>query len=197
VSRGFGALQRRVLDGLLTRADYDRHPLQPEYPYYQLFDESDTPLAARARWRWYTIDLLDLVDYGAPRSDRASLNRAVRGLAEAGLIELADRLPYEQPFAPNLDRHGLVVGGVDLNELNWVDHRWPNHAGRVLWFRLKPPTDPYQIPNDDQIAILDDITRFRPDAFLDFAEAIDHVGRWRTAVGRFLIWLFCGHQLEP
>ncbi|WP_156748741.1 hypothetical protein [Mycobacterium sp. 1482292.6] len=192
MSRGFGKLQRRVLNGLLSRRSYDRYPLTQQYPYDHLFDESAVPRAARARWRWYTVDLLDLVPSGATRSDRVSLHRAIHGIADRGLVEVADRMPYGQPFAPYLEYGGLAVGGVDLNELNSVDDRWPRHPGRALWFRLSLPDDLDDIPRDDQILILGDIAEFRPDPFLDFVEAIDHEKRWATPMGQFLVWLFCG-----
>jgi hypothetical protein len=150
----------------------------------------------RARWRWYTIDLLDLVEPGGRRSERVSLHRAVHRLNRAGRIQIADqdRCPYGDGywFGAYENEYGEYVGGFDLSELSTVDPRWPSGRGRTLWFRIPPPRLREHIPEDDQLAQLEAIEDFQPDAFLDFTETRNRRQAWQSPVGRYIRWLFCG-----
>ena len=185
MSRGFGAVQRRILDALVTRAARDIYAVSHDdvieliSEYNDDAERYDWPHVVRARWRWYTIDLIDLVDLACPRSERVSLHRAIKALDHAGLIETAGYLPYPQPYAAQIDRFDQLIGGIDLNELHNIDQRWPRNTGRSLWFRLPAPRQgPNPIPADDQLAILEFITSWRPDAFEDFAATLDRERRW-------------------
>lgn len=148
----------------------------------------------RARWRWYTIDLLDLVDFGAPRSRRVGLHRAVRDLARAGRVQISAQLPYDNPFLAEVDYYGNQYGGIDLAEISrHADPRWPGRRGRSLWFRMPPPIVGH-IPNDDQLAflgllLLDDLV---PDALDEFIGTTDRPQAWASSTGHFVKWLFCG-----
>lgn len=199
MSRGFGAVQRRVLDALARRADHDIYRVTDDdvieliSEYDDLADEYDWPKVVRARWRWYTIDLLGIAEFAGSRSERVSLHRAIKALGRAGHVETTGNLPYQQPYAAYTDYLGKLTGGIDLNELNTIDHRWPPNSGRTLWFRLPaPPQDNTATTADDQLAILDFIAHWRPDAFEDFVATLDHKRRWNTPIGRFIAWLFCG-----
>ncbi|MHA0290198.1 hypothetical protein ACXYX3_27660 (plasmid) [Mycobacterium sp. C3-094] len=154
----------------------------------------DAPVEVRARWRWYTIDLLQLVSENGSHSERENLHRAIRALGKSGHLELSQELPYARPFAAYLDLYGRQVGGVDLNELAVVHPRWPHRNGRALWFRIPPPPKP---PFDDQISVLDDIAVYRAGHFEDFVAAIDRTLCWSSKTGTLLTWLFCGGQPQP
>jgi hypothetical protein len=147
----------------------------------------------RARWRWYTIDLLDLVDFGAPRSHRVSVHRAVRSLALAGRVQVSDRCPYDDPFLAQVDYYGNQFGGLDLAEISqYADPRWPGRQGRCLWFRLPPPIAEY-IPEDDQMIRLDLLLEgFVPEAIDEFMGTSDRRKAWASHTGRYLRWLLCG-----
>lgn len=192
MSRGFGAVQRGVLNALVTRAEQDYYQVSHD-EVAELLGEYAGPHRVRARWRWYTIDLLDLVQFGCARTERVSVHRAIKALERTGRIQTMGQLPYPQPFAAYINYLSQLVGGVDLNELSKVDRRWPSSPGRALWFRLTAPhPDHAPIPEDDQLAVLDFIETWRPEAFEDFAATLDHERRWTTPTGRFLAWLFCG-----
>ena len=200
MSRGFGAVQRRVLDALLTRGEQDRYPVVHDDVAQLAGKYADRQFALRARWRWYTLDLLGLAQCGSSRAERVSLHRAIKALEKASRVETMGQLPYPQPFAAYFNYAHQLVGGIDLNELSMVDTRWPSGSGRTLWFRLPPPhPDREPIPKDDQLAVFNVIETWRPDSFEDFAASIDHASRWTTHTGRFLAWLFCGPpgQISP
>lgn len=200
MSRGLGSLQRKVLDALLDRRVNDSYDAADADG---LIDPDETPVI-RARWRWYTVDLLDLVDIDAPRHDRVSLHRAIRSLHRGGKVEIATACPYPTKLGGYRDSGGRQVGGLYVPKLNYyADHivtyypdaRWPYTQGRRLWFRLPPPTSRDDIPADDQIAFIDYL-HTNPKAFQDFTEALrghrHEEEAWRSAVGRFVRWLFCG-----
>jgi hypothetical protein len=90
MSRGLGALQCIILDALVDRRDdfYDADKVS------DFVDPTDIP-AIRARWRWYTLDLVDLAHFGDPRSERVSLRRAVHSLARTRRLETATSCPYD------------------------------------------------------------------------------------------------------
>jgi hypothetical protein len=191
VSRGIGGVQRRVLDALIQRRDYDYYGTET---VHDLLGETEFS-EVRARYRWYTVDLLDLVEFGGSRSERVSLHRAVRGLHRRGRVDITTSRPYEQPFGAYYDDYGYLAGGLDLSELSTVDPRWSSGPGRCLWFRLKVPVfhgvDNY-FPFDDQMTILDEIVEYQVDAFRDFAETLNRRDAWNSDTGRFIRWLFCG-----
>jgi hypothetical protein len=183
MSRGIGARQRSVIDALVERSENDSYDAWGS--------------VIRARWRWYTLDLLDLVPDSAPRSQRVSLHRAVRCLHQRGLLEIAPTCPYRPRHGRFLNEYGDLVGGLDISELSSVDPRWPTGPGRVLWFRLPAPSvaDDDQSPldeslSDDQIYWLEDIVA--SDVFADFSEALNRREAWTTEAGRLIQWLFCG-----
>lgn len=193
MSRGLGLQQRRILDALVYRAEQDFFRAHGEAAILVTGEDwavGPTP-TLRARWRWYTIDLLDLVEAGSPRSERVSLHRAVRSLHRDGRVEMVGQFPYPQPFSAYINHVDQLVGGVDLSELARIDPRWPNRTGRALWFRLPTP-DRDSLPNDDQLTILKFIAEWRPDPFEDFVATLDHRQRWSTPIGQCLTWLFCG-----
>lgn len=192
MSRGPGALQRRVLGALWLHGEtdsYDIRALPDLFPRYFL----DECPVLRARWRWYTIDLLDLVAFGDPRSYRVSAHRAVRSLARDRRVEIADRCPYDDPFLAQVDYHGHPFGGLDLAEINqYADPRWPGRQGRHLWFRLPPPITE-NVPYDDQLirlGLLQD--GIIPEAFDEFMGTTNRSNAWNSGTGRYLHWLLCG-----
>lgn len=184
MSRGIGAVQRQILDALAHRGGNDSYPIPSEIRW--LVDPGVT--AARARWRWYTIDLLELATIDSPRSRRVSLHRAIHGLHDRGELDISLELPHD--LGDHIDDFGDYVHGVDLSELSDLDPRWPRHPG-ALWFRQKPSDlDLVQPPPDDQIWIL---TRIQvDDDFVDFAATRDRRQAWSTETGRFIRWLLCG-----
>lgn len=201
MSRGLGSNQRRVLDALVDRRDNDSYAAAD---VTELVDPDDIPLI-RARWRWYTVDLLDLVEMDAPRPERVSLHRAVRSLHQAGRVEIATACPYPTILGPRRNSSGQRVGGLYVPKLSYyidiavgyyADARWPYTQGRRLWFRLPPPTNGNDIPADDQIAFIDHLHTDSPEAFQDFVDALKRSRQqeeaWGSAVGRFVRWLFCG-----
>src|SRR5262245_24669624 len=100
MSRGLGALQRQVLDALIQRRENDSYPTTAALA--ELLWPIETPVI-RA---WYTLDLLDLVQFGAPRSERVSLHRAVHGLHGRHRVQIATARPYDQPFGAYQDYYG-------------------------------------------------------------------------------------------
>ncbi len=150
-----------------------------------------------ARWRWYTIDLLDLVTFGDPRSNRVSAHRAVRSLAHARRVQIIDRCPYDDPFLPQVDYYGNLFGGLDLAEVSqYADPRWPGRKGRCLWFRLPPPIND-RVPDDDQLIQLELLQKgFIPEAVDEFMGIIDRQKAWDSRTGRYLRWLLCGSPTD-
>ncbi|GAB7072093.1 hypothetical protein JCM12141A_63830 [Mycolicibacterium hodleri] len=192
MSRGPGALQRRILGALWSRGEsdcYDIGALSDLFPRH--FLEECTVL--RARWRWYTIDLLDLVAFGEPRSHRVSAHRAVRSLARAHRVQIVDQCPYDDPFLAEVDYYGNQFGGLDLAEVTqYVDPRWPGRQGRCLWFRLPPPMTE-SVPDDDQLIQLEALQEgIFPEAFDEFTGTVDRRKAWESDAGRYLRWLLCG-----
>jgi hypothetical protein len=150
-----------------------------------------------ARWRWYTIDLLDLVAFGDPRSHRVSAHRAVRALARARRVQIVDQCPYDDPFLAQVDYYGNQFGGLDLAEVSqYADPRWPGRQGRCLWFRLPPPiTD--DVPDDDQLIRLELLQEgFIPEAFDEFMGTTNRSKAWNSNTGRYLHWLLCGPSVS-
>ena len=188
MSRGFGALQLKILDALKRRGSSDRYDAH-EIP--GLMDEEFPTRWIRARWRWYTVDLLDLVEPSAQRSERVSLHRAVHSLHRAHRLQIEEMCPYGDCFGAYENEYDEYVGGFDLSELSTVDPRWPSRQGRSLWFRLPPPHD-QPVPADDQMAELGFLEEGQPDEFRDFTEALDRPQAWHSSVGRYIRWLFCG-----
>lgn len=163
------------------------------YDVSDLSDELDGLCSpVRARWRWYSIDLLGVVDGRASQVERATVLAAVRGLARRGHLDtVRTAYPYTDPFGGYLE-DGRRMGRVDLAELREVDSRWPAHHGRRVWFRRRPPATAI-IPVDDQISVLALLRRDRPEAFEDFAATLDRRQAWSTPMGHLLAWLLCGN----
>jgi hypothetical protein len=192
MSQGPGALQRRVLGALWSRGETDRFDIRS---VSDLFPSEflDSCSGLHARWRWYTIDLLDLTDFGDPRSHRESTHRAVRSLARARRLQINDRCPYDNPFLAQVDHYGNQFGGLDLAEISqYADPRWPGRQGRCLWFRLPPPNADY-VPVDDQLTQLELLQDgFVPEAFDEFVGTTNRRKAWASPTGRYLHWLLCG-----
>ena len=192
MSRGFGALQLRILDVLKRRGSSDRystHEIPGLIPDWMGHEPQLRWI--RARWRWYTVDLLDLVEPGGPRSERVSLHRAVHSLHWEHRLQIQEMCPHGHWFGGYENEYGDFVGGFDLSELSTVDPRWPSRQGRSLWFRLPPPLDQH-VPVDDQMAELEFLEEGGPEEFRDFTEALDRPQAWQSSVGRYIRWLFCG-----
>jgi hypothetical protein len=151
----------------------------------------------RARWRWYTIDLLDLVAFGDPRSHRVSAHRAVRSLAQTRRLQITDQCPYDDPFLAQVDYYGNQFGGLDLAEISqYADPRWPSGQGRCLWFRLPPPITDH-VPDDDQLIQLELLQEgFIPEEFDEFMGTINRSKAWKSDAGRYLHWLLCGPRVN-
>jgi hypothetical protein len=192
MSRGPGALQRQVLGALWSRGESDCYDIGALSDLFSReFLEQSTVL--HARWRWYTIDLLDLVTFGEPRSHRVSLHRAVRSLARTHRVQIVDQCPYDDPFLAQVDRYGNQFGGLNLAEVSqYADPRWPGRQGRCLWFRLPPAVTNYDLDDDQstQLELLQD--GFIPEAFDEFMGTIDRQKAWNSDTGRYLRWLLCG-----
>jgi hypothetical protein len=120
----------------------------------------------------------------------------MHSLNQARRLQIAeqDRCPYGDGywFGAYENEYDEYVGGFDLSELSTEDPRWPSGQGRSLWFRLPPPRLREHIPEDDQLAQLEAIEEFQPEAFQDFTETRDRWQAWQTPVGRYIRWLFCG-----
>ena len=197
MSRGPGNLQRTILAALTAQGRLDRFP-GPWGEEISAFLSPDFDIdVVRARWRWYTIDLLGLATPDTPRSARVSLHRAIGALERSHEIEvIRGELPYGHPFGGYIDTHARPVGGIDLTELTHMDPRWPTRPRQAVWFRLPPPHPHYEdVPVDDQAAVINTIEgEWTPEPFEDFVESIDPLGRWYTPVGQFLTWIFCGSR---
>lgn len=191
MSRGFGALQSEILNALDRLGSSDRYDTR-EIP--QLWGPSPRIRWIRARWRWYTIDLLDLVQPDGPRSERVSLHRAVRKLHGARRLQIEEMCPYGYWFGRYENEYGNYVGGFKLSELSTADPRWPSGKGRSLWFRVPPPHPEEHFPADDQVAELESLEYEQPDAFRDFTETLNRPRAWQSPVGRYIRWLFCGPE---
>lgn len=150
-----------------------------------------------ARWRWYTIDLLDLFAFGDPRGYRVSARRAVRSLARAHRVQIVDQCPYDEPFLAQVDYYGNHFGGLDLAEINQcADPRWPVRQGRHLWFRLPPPITDH-VPDDDRLIRLELLQDgFIPEAFDEFMGTTNRNKAWNSDTGRHLHWLLCGRSVS-
>ena len=198
MSRGYGLQQRRVLKAL-ERKSRDRFAAKGIPPWVSSSisrSEHDSGLLkiSRARWRWYTIDLLGLVGPDAPRAERVRLHRAITALGDAGDLEVRGSMPYDEPFSEY---------GFNPVELARIDPRWPHRHGRVLWFRRPPPWDhdaawqdgyyPANLPADDGAVILDFLDIERPEWFADFCGSAEPDRRWQTRSGAVVTWLFCGN----
>lgn len=189
MSRGIGAVQRRVFGALIERRNNDSYAVTPAIEDF--VERSVTEV--RARWRWYTIDLLGVAGFHSSRSDRVSLHRAVRGLHKRGVVEISPGLPYERWFGCEVDElRGVLVGGVDLDELSDFDPRWPGDLRRSLWFRLQPRRARDFGCSDDQMWLLDNLYG---DFFDDFTGAFDRKAAWGSEFGQFMRWLFCGYPV--
>lgn len=197
VSRGYGLQQRRVLKALERKAR-DRFAAKGIPPWLSSSiptAEHDSGLLkiSRARWRWYTIDLLGLAGPDATRGERVSLHRAINSLGNTGALEVRGSMPYDESFAEI---------GFDPAELSRFDPRWPHRHGRVLWFRRLPPWDhdaalqdgyyPDNLPPDDGAVILDFLGIHWPEWFADFCASAEPDRRWQTRSGAAVVWLFCG-----
>jgi hypothetical protein len=183
-----------VLGALWSRGETDCYDIRPVSDLFsrEFLDHSGVRLL-RARWRWYTIDLLDLVAFGDPRSNRVSVHRAVRALALTGRVQISDRCPYDDPFLAQMDYYGNQFNGLDLAEISQhADPRWPCRQGRSLWFRRPPPTADY-IPEDDQMTRLTLLLDgFIPEALDEFVGTTNRREAWASPTGRYLHWLLCG-----
>ena len=185
-------MQRRVLGSLWDRGETDTYDVRQASDLFSHEFRSRIGFL-RARWRWYTIDLLDLVDFGAPRSQRVSVHRAVRALAETGRVQISASCPYDDPFLSQVDDYGNHFGGIDLAEIRqYADPRWPSRQGRSLWFRLPPPIGDY-VPDDDQLTCLDLLLEgFVPEAVDEFMGTRSRRRAWATNTAHYLQWLLCG-----
>jgi hypothetical protein len=181
-----------VLRELWTRGEEDSYEIR-SVPHLFPREFVDHYSALRARWRWYTIDLLDLVYFGDPRSHRVSAHRAVRSLASIGRVQISERCPYDDPLLTQVDYYGNQFAGVDLSEISqYADARWPSRQGRCLWFRLPPPIADY-VPEDDQVNCLELLQDgFIPEAIDEFLGTIDRRKAWSSRTGSYLRWLLCG-----
>ncbi|QXU56692.1 MULTISPECIES: hypothetical protein [Rhodococcus] len=104
MSRGFGVKQRQLLDAMTIKLAEQHN-------------------GVKHRWRWFTLEMCGLVTKATPRSERVALTRAVRRMAEQGILETTDEFPYKffwMPWGP-LDILGPVF-----------------RPGRKLWFRPAP-----------------------------------------------------------
>jgi hypothetical protein len=186
MTRGLGCRQRHILAVLHRQADHD------SYCADAVMRLSGERYALRARWRWYTIEMVGLVNESSTETTRATANQAIRTLARRGRVQVwTGDYPYTAPFAGYCSENGKCVGAVNLAELHAIDSRWPPRHGRRVWFRLAPPQR-QEIPVDDQIAVLNYLDTHRPEEFEDFAATLDRRRAWDSPVGQLLMWLLCG-----
>lgn len=197
MSHGYGVQQRRVLDVLEVKARERFNEVVEEAQGEFLASAPSHFMAdmamSRARWRWYTVELLGLAGPATTRAERVSLHRAIKSLRNAGELEVRGSTPYDKPFTRI---------GFNPAELSRFSSRWPDRRGRVLWFRRPPPWDyekalnggyyPEELPEDDGATVLDFLDVYWPDWFADFCEAADREHRWQTLSGAAVVWLFCG-----
>ncbi len=196
MSHGYGVQQRLLLDALEVKAR-ERFDEVVEDAQGEFLDSAPSQMAdmdmSRARWRWYTIELLGLTGPATTRAERVSLHRAINSLGNAGELEVRGSMPYGgEPFTR------IRFNPAELSRFN---PRWPHRRGRVLWFRRPPPWDyekarldgwPEELPEDDGSTILDFLDVSWPDWFADFCGAADRERRWQTLSGAAVVWLFCG-----
>ncbi|UMB70035.1 hypothetical protein [Mycobacterium paraterrae] len=184
MTRGLGSLQRHILTALQERAASDC------YLANGTAELAGSGPVIQARWRWYTLELLGLVDDTATEAQRHTANQAISTLARRGHVRtrLTD-YPYHGPFGGYDAGGGEMAGQVDLAELRFLDSRWPARHGRRIWFQLPPPCN---IPADDQLAVLRRLHVNRPDEFEDFAASVDRHHAWRSPIGHLVAWLLCG-----
>ena len=167
MSHGYGVQQRRLFDALEVKAQ-ERFIEVVEESRGEFLDPAPSQLMAdidmsRARWRWYTIELLGLAGPDTTRAERVSLHRAINSLGNAGELEVRGLMPYGEPFTRI---------GFNPAELSRFNPRWPHRRGRVLWFRRPPPWDyakardsgsyPEELPEDDGADILDFLDVYWP-----------------------------------
>jgi hypothetical protein len=186
MTRGLGCRQRHVLAALHQRADHDSYRADGAMLL------SGGRCVLRARWRWYTIEMVGLLNKHSAESRRAAANQTIRTLARRGRVQVWNGdYPYPAPFAGHCSQNDMYVGTVNLAELHAIDSRWPPRHGRRLWFRLPPPPR-HAIPVDDQIAVLNYLDTHRPEEFEDFAAALDRRRAWKSPAGQLPMWLLCG-----
>jgi hypothetical protein len=182
------------MGALWDRGETDSYDVRQVSDFFpREFQDYSGVSVLRARWRWYTIDLLDLVAFGDSRSDRVSVHRAVGALARAGRVQTTPWCPYGDPLLPQVDYYGDQFGGIDLAEISQhADPRWPSRQGRCLWFRLPPPVAD-DVPEDDQLTCLELLQDgFIPEALDEFIGTANRRHAWQSRVGRYLRWLLCG-----
>lgn len=184
MSRGKGARQREVLAAIDERTQQDEFTWRGR--------------TLRARWRWYNLSRLSLIDPTTTRSRRVALNRAIHRLAEDGELELRDQYPYYWFLAPDhrgfaLDDDGFT-SEPDWSEWLEIQRLNPDspRPGRSLWFRRPPDGD---IPNDDQIAVLIRVDNYTyEDELEEFIYMRDRERAKHSEMGRLLHWLLHGSR---
>lgn len=104
--------------------------------------------AVTHRWRWFTLEMCGLVTANTPRSEKVSLTRAVRRMAEQGILETVDDFPYD--FFWWRWQALWVVGPL-------------YRPGRKLWFRPVPHEDVEVVEEALRTAYgqMQDASRFR------------------------------------
>lgn len=136
MSKGYGRQQRLVLDtidhltGYIWNGQGAALYSEPGGGFLPLYPDDRVV----HQQRWHTLEMMGLIAPDTTHSLRNGLTRAVRSLAELGVLEIADTFPYTLVD----DDSDLDLEGVDTTfaELNPFDRR---RGGRQLWFRRTYP----------------------------------------------------------
>jgi hypothetical protein len=171
MSRGHGVCQQQVIEKLVTIQD-ERHR------------------GFHHRWRWYTLEMLGLVNSTTPVSVRSSYSRAVRSLEAEGLLQTRNRFPYDAWFLtppPPDDEFKLYIDPAHLSP-------WPARPGKPLWFRIQQDepqdwNDLYELQDALWLFKLFDIEG-PDDEMADFAGMVDQRAALRSPPAQWLRWFF-------
>lgn len=188
MSRGLGVKQRQLLDAMSAK-------------------QAESFGGVTHRWRWFTLEICGLVTANTPRSEKVSLTRAVRRMAEQGILETVHGFPYD--FFWLRWQVLSVVGPL-------------SRPGRKLWFRPVPDEDVAVVeealrtaygqgdvsrfwnsldalPGDDVLMDFVDWWDWRDEEFIEFFNLIfeGRAGEARESwMGDYLAWIIFGIRLD-
>lgn len=133
--RGHGANQRRILERIDFLATHIWNGHGRVFNYDAGFDNGEQlwpdGFYVHSR-RWLTLEMAGLVDSTTTRSQRNGLTRAVRSLADEGILELKDTFPYQLFGFDETDESDRTFAELDPFDRT--------RGGRQLWFRPYEPS---------------------------------------------------------
>ena len=155
------------------------------------------------QYRWFNLHMCGLINPDMSVSERSALNRSIRTLAQVGLLEAANKFPYDLLWVTNPKIYGEDLPPLDIAIL---DPRPPT-PGRPLWFRK---TGHPQLFTDDNVQnggreleevlpkgdatwkVVREVSRYPDGQLADYAASRDPSQATQTSYGRFLRWYFYG-----